>query len=94
MSRDEVEDQQSDGHGEEDAELESYAPCPQQLAHVRLLDREMAEGCGLGLVEQEDEQRVERVQGREEKVGRDVERDEELVGRVEQKRDQFMCEEP
>ena len=78
MTRDPVKDQQPDRHSYEDPELETQAAGSKQLADVGFLDRQVSERGSLGFVEQEDEEGVERVQGREQEVGRDVEGDEEL----------------
>jgi hypothetical protein len=78
MPRYPVEDQQPDRHREQDPKFQSETARAEQFADVRLLDRQMAEWGRLGLVEQEDEEWVERVEGREEEVGRDVEGYEQL----------------
>jgi hypothetical protein len=83
MTRDPVEDQQPDRHGEEDPKFEPETPRAKQFADVRLLDWQMAERGRLGLVEQEDEERVEGVEGGEQEVGGDVEWNEKLEVRRE-----------
>lgn len=78
MPRDPIPDDQRYRHHHQDSQFQAETSLAEEFSDVAFLKGKVAEGGSFGLVEEEDEEGVEGVEGREEKVGGEVERDEEL----------------